>query len=156
MPVTSEQMAKYLRRMNEVVSQTSDLLNGETKKQFQETSARYLDTLANRVDLQRAQDSGVTQMTRAEVEAIVGPKVDRLIERANALQQREDREAVTAARLAKRAVEVENAVRAAIALPWSNGQAEGQITKPKLVKRHMYGRGKIDLLQARLIGASPY
>ena len=45
------------------------------------------------------------------------------------------------------------AVRAAIALPWSNGQTEGQITKLKLVKRQMYGRAKIDLLQARLIGA---
>jgi transposase len=48
----------------------------------------------------------------------------------------------------------EAAVRAAIALPWSNGQTEGQITKLKLVKRQMYGRGKIDLLQARLIGAA--
>ena len=48
----------------------------------------------------------------------------------------------------------EAAVRAAIILPWSNGQTEGQITKLKLVKRQMYGRGKIDLLQARLIGAA--
>jgi transposase len=47
----------------------------------------------------------------------------------------------------------EAAVRAAISLPWSNGQTEGQITKLKLVKRQMYGRAKIDLLQARLIGA---
>jgi transposase len=38
--------------------------------------------------------------------------------------------------------------------PWSNGQTEGQITKLKLVKRQMYGRAKIDLLQARLIGAT--
>jgi len=45
------------------------------------------------------------------------------------------------------------AISAAIALPWSNGQTEGQITKLKLVKRQMYGRGKIDLLQARLLGA---
>ena len=48
----------------------------------------------------------------------------------------------------------EVAVRAAIALPWSNGQTEGQITRLKLVKRQMYGRGKLDLLQARLIGAA--
>jgi transposase len=43
-------------------------------------------------------------------------------------------------------------------LPWSSrgrtGQTEGQITKLKLVKRQMYGRAKIDLLQARLIGAT--
>jgi hypothetical protein len=46
------------------------------------------------------------------------------------------------------------AVRAAITEPWSNGQTEGQITKLKFVKRQMYGRAKIDLLQARLIGAT--
>jgi transposase len=44
------------------------------------------------------------------------------------------------------------AVSAAISSPWSNGQTEGQITKLKLVKRQMYGRGKIDLLQARVVG----
>ena len=44
------------------------------------------------------------------------------------------------------------AVQAAIASEWSNGQTEGQICKLKLVKRQMYGRGKIDLLQARVIG----
>jgi hypothetical protein len=31
-------------------------------------------------------------------------------------------------------------------------QTEGQICKLKLVKRQMYGRGNIDLLQARVIG----
>jgi transposase len=46
------------------------------------------------------------------------------------------------------------AVSAAIIRPWSNGQTEGQITKLKLVKRQMYGRGKIDLLQARLVAAA--
>lgn len=46
------------------------------------------------------------------------------------------------------------AVRAAIASAWSNGQTEGQITKLKLVKRQMYGRAKLDLLEARLIGAA--
>lgn len=44
------------------------------------------------------------------------------------------------------------AVNAAITTSWSNGQTEGQITKLKLVKRQMYGRAKLDLLQARLIG----
>jgi hypothetical protein len=47
----------------------------------------------------------------------------------------------------------EAAVRAAITSSWSNGQTEGQITRLKLVRRQMYGRGKIDLLQARLIDA---
>ena len=45
-------------------------------------------------------------------------------------------------------------IHAAMTSPWSNGQTEGQICKLKLVKRQMYGRAKIDLLQARLIGAT--
>lgn len=47
-----------------------------------------------------------------------------------------------------------DAVRAALTEPWSNGQTEGQINKLKLIKRQMYGRGKLDLLEARLIGAN--
>ena len=45
----------------------------------------------------------------------------------------------------------EGAVRAAIVEPWSNGQTEGQVTKLKLVRRQMYGRGNIELLQARMV-----
>ncbi|MCP4619638.1 MAG: hypothetical protein GY844_24755, partial [Bradyrhizobium sp.] len=103
MAVTSEQMAKDLRLMNDAVSRTSDLLQGETKQQFREASSRYLETLANRVDLQRASEHGIQQMTRAEVEAIAGANADRLIERASGIQQREEREAAAAARLADRA-----------------------------------------------------
>lgn len=47
----------------------------------------------------------------------------------------------------------EGAVAAALDEPWSNGQTEGQITKLKLIKRQMYGRAKLDLLRARLLGA---
>lgn len=46
-----------------------------------------------------------------------------------------------------------DAVAAAITNIWSNGQTEGQITRLKLIKRQMYGRAKLDLLEARLIGA---
>jgi transposase len=45
----------------------------------------------------------------------------------------------------------QSAVAAALTQPWSNGQTEGQITKLKLVRRQMYGRGKLDLLRARLV-----
>ena len=46
------------------------------------------------------------------------------------------------------------AIRAAITEPWSNGQTEGQINRLKLIKRQMYGRAKLDLLEARLIGSA--
>lgn len=49
------------------------------------------------------------------------------------------------AAFARGILEDQSAVRAAITLPWSNGQAEGQ----------MYGRGKIGLLQSRLTGLPP-
>jgi transposase len=43
------------------------------------------------------------------------------------------------------------AVVAALTLPWSNGQTEGQVNKLKLIKRQMYGRGKFDLLRRRVL-----
>jgi transposase len=46
------------------------------------------------------------------------------------------------------------AVEAALSLPWSNGQTEGQITRLKLIKRQMYGRAKFDLLRARVLQAA--
>jgi transposase len=48
----------------------------------------------------------------------------------------------------------QDAVQAALEEPWSTGQVEGQITKLKLVKRSMYGRAKIDLLEARMRAAA--
>ena len=43
------------------------------------------------------------------------------------------------------------AVIAAVTLPWSNGQVEGQIHRLKLVKRQMYGRAKFALLRRRVL-----
>jgi transposase len=43
------------------------------------------------------------------------------------------------------------AVRAALELPWSNGQTEGQINRLKAIKRQMYGRAGFDLLRARVL-----
>jgi len=45
----------------------------------------------------------------------------------------------------------EQAVYAALTLPWSSGQVEGQVTRLKLIKRQGYGRARLDLLRARLI-----
>jgi transposase len=47
----------------------------------------------------------------------------------------------------------EAAIRAALTDAWSNGFTEDSITK--LVRRQIYGRGKLDLLRARLITSAP-
>jgi transposase len=43
------------------------------------------------------------------------------------------------------------AIKAALCLPWSNGQTEGQVNRLKLIKRQMYGRAKFDLLRKRVL-----
>ena len=45
------------------------------------------------------------------------------------------------------------AVTAALSLPYSNGQVEGQINRLKLIKRTMYGRAKFDLLRQKVLAA---
>lgn len=44
-----------------------------------------------------------------------------------------------------------SAVQAALSLPWSNAQVEGQINRLKFIKRQMYGRAKFDLLRLRVL-----
>lgn len=46
------------------------------------------------------------------------------------------------------------AKRVAVIEPWSNGQTEGHVNRLKLVKRQIYDRAKLDLLEARILGAS--
>jgi transposase len=45
------------------------------------------------------------------------------------------------------------AVVAALSLPYSNGQVEGQVNRLKLIKRSMYGRANFDLLRRRVLAA---
>ena len=46
-----------------------------------------------------------------------------------------------------------HAITAIITEQWSNRQTEGHTTRLKLVKPQMFGRAKLDLLKARLLGA---
>jgi transposase len=47
-----------------------------------------------------------------------------------------------------------DAVKAALELPYSNAQLEGQINRLKLIKRSAYGRAKFDLLRLRVLHAA--
>ncbi|MGB3150789.1 MAG: transposase, partial [Maribacter sp.] len=57
-------------------------------------------------------------------------------------------EMVRFARVLHRDIE---AVKNAVKLPWSNGQAEGQINRLKTLKRSMYGRAWHELMRARML-----
>jgi len=46
------------------------------------------------------------------------------------------------------------AIRAALTMPWSNGQTEGQVNHLKLIKRQMYGHASFDLLRRRVLRAA--
>jgi transposase len=46
------------------------------------------------------------------------------------------------------------AIRAALTTSWSSGQAEGQITRLKMLKRQTYGRAHFDLLRQRVLLAA--
>jgi transposase len=57
-------------------------------------------------------------------------------------------------RFAVRLREDDNAVKAGVTLPWSNGPVEGQINRLKMLKRQMFGRAHLDLLHRRVILAA--
>jgi transposase len=57
----------------------------------------------------------------------------------------------TLAGFARRLVRDKDAVEAALKLPWSQGQVEGQVHRLKLIKRQMYGRAGFDLLRLRVL-----
>lgn len=48
----------------------------------------------------------------------------------------------------------QSAVEAALSLPYSNGQTEGQVNRLKMIKRQMYGRASFELLRRRFLGAA--
>lgn len=45
----------------------------------------------------------------------------------------------------------EDAVRAGMSLPWSNGPVEGAVNRLKMIKRSMFGRAGFDLLKSRVL-----
>jgi transposase len=46
-----------------------------------------------------------------------------------------------------------DAVKAGVTLPWSTSPVEGHINRLKMLKRHMFGRARLDLLSRRFLRA---
>ena len=79
----------------------------------------------------------------------------REVERLEAwLRAAQDGPVAALRRFAKRLHTDGDAVRAAVSLDWSNGQTEGQINRLKALKRQMYGRAGLDLLERRFLLAA--
>jgi len=70
------------------------------------------------------------------------------------LQKAENSAVPPLQRFAKRLRADYEAVLAALSLGWSNGQTEGQINRLKTIKRQMYGRAGLDLLERRFLLAA--
>jgi len=58
------------------------------------------------------------------------------------------------ANFAAHLVRDQDAVLAALRLPWNNGPVEGHVHRLKLIKRQMYGRANFDLLRLRVLNAT--
>jgi transposase len=69
------------------------------------------------------------------------------------LQQAATSSLVAFQRLAKSFQRDYAAIKAGVTLPWSTGPVEGHINRLKMLKRHMYGRARLDLLGRRFVRA---
>jgi transposase len=69
------------------------------------------------------------------------------------LQQAATSSLVVFRRLAKSFQRDYAAVKAGVTLPWSSGPVEGHINRLKMLKRHMFGRARLDLLSRRFVRA---
>jgi transposase len=67
------------------------------------------------------------------------------------LQQAATSALVVFRRLAKSFQRDYAAVKAGVTLPWSSGPVEGHINRLKMLKRHMFGRARLDLLSRRFV-----
>lgn len=73
-------------------------------------------------------------------------------ERLDPWRQRATTSAVDAVRrFATGLYEDYEAVKAGVTLPWNSGPVEGHINRLKMLKRHMFGRARLDLLSRRFL-----
>jgi len=96
MPITAAQMESDLKLLNEAVDKVGAVLPTDTRAAFFERSGRYLEKLAARVDMQREFEAKSSHVVLAPV-----------VEQAARVARVEQREAISAERLAEQAEAVE-------------------------------------------------
>lgn len=94
--------------------------------------------------------SGLREVNLSFLEVINGKSIDALNEWIDKFSKSDFQHISTFATFLLKDI---NAVKNAIAYPYSNGLTEGINNKIKAIKRQMYGRAKTDLLEARLVAS---
>jgi type IV secretion system T-DNA border endonuclease VirD2 len=102
MPITAAQMGSDLKLLNEAVDKVGAVLPADTRAAFFERSGRYLEKLAARIEMQREFEAKSSQ-------AVLAP----VVEEAARVARVDQREAISAQRLAERAEAVERRTEAA-------------------------------------------
>ena len=126
-------------------------------------TARQAAWLVVRHEGQRTNDD-VQQLTQRRAQhAEVAEAIDLAQDLAHLVRQRQPQQLEPwRARAAKSAVRAwqrfakgrrddYDAVKAGVTRPWSRGPVEGQITRLKLLKRQMFGRASLALLERRFV-----
>jgi type IV secretion system T-DNA border endonuclease VirD2 len=102
MPITAAQMGSDLKLLNEAVDKVGSILPADTRAAFFERSGRYLEKLAARVDMQREFEAKSSQAALTSV-----------VQEAARVARVDQRQAISAQRLAERAEAVERRVESA-------------------------------------------
>jgi transposase len=166
-------LARYLRRLRmaqaaampsgEAVAQPRPVLAAMPGRALTPQTAAWL--VLRRTEKRNADDQALLADLRrhapeldeavALAEAFVGLVRDRAPDRLDPWLQQAGNSGVHQLRsFAKRLSADGDAVRAAVTLGWSNGPVEGQINRLKMIKRQMYGRAGLDLLEHRFLAAA--
>ena len=99
--VSSEQLSADLRRLNDTSERVAQLLDPASREAFNERSSRYLETLANRIDLKRMSEQGAQTVSREQIERIAGAKASRIVSHAEEIAKANSLRAQSARHIAE-------------------------------------------------------
>jgi transposase len=164
-------VARYAQRLRQAQGQTSQRRRpqqplpvvAEPHKRL--LTARQAAWLVVRHEEQRTKDDAQQLAQLCAQHADVAEAIDLAQDFARLVRQRQGSQLeawlarvakstiVALQRFAKGLADDYDAVKAGLTLPWSNGPVEGQITRLKLLKRQMFGRASLALLERRFVRA---
>lgn len=146
---TSEQLSSDLTSLNEIVDRASQALDPSTREGFLERSARYLETLATRVDFTRLAEQGAQAVSAQTVQSIAGVRGQQLVDRAQALARTESQEARAAERVADATAAAERRDEANAGLDATSARDLLQERRAAAITEHDAAREQREAIAAR-------